>query len=92
MKHTIHSLSTLSILILVSAIIVSCYKDKIENSNKNQTAEKEVEIKISLLKKGETIISKVSDVNDSSIRNVNIFIYNLSGNLIKSYFLMLNLT
>ena len=86
MKYTIHSLSTLSILILISTIIVSCYKDKIENLNKNQTAEKEVEIKISLLKKGETIISKVSNVNDSSIRNVNIFIYNLSGNLIKSYF------
>ena len=86
MKRIINSLSVLSTLILVSAIITSCYKDKIENSDKNQTAETEVEIKISLFKKGETIISKVSDVNDNSIRNVNILIYNFSGNLIKSYF------
>src|SRR3989339_1433328 len=68
------------------ASLSGCERENSSMSDSQASKEDTTEVQIFLSKKGEEVITKATSANDASIRDVNLLVYDVSGNLLNSQY------
>ena len=68
------------------ASLFGCERENSSMSDSQASKGDTTEVQIFLSKKGEEVITKATSANDASIRDVNLLVYDVSGNLLNSQY------